>query len=243
MAAVGAGLTLACEVPAFLAGVPKDRIVHFKGFGVGKLLSREYDAAILAELSEAIGDDGVIVWDGDEFADTSFTRVLDAFLRASSVRAVAFYFRCMQAAFTESWEVRSRTYQGGLNLVLLDDGPERPVGGERGWLELGRAALRLSGARRVLAAGGGGVAAAEAAACAEALPPVHWTLLQLPRAGDASDFGSLHACAVREDWRHVEIRVYDAELGRFVPRREELGRFVPPCEEGQAPEPTAASDR
>eukprot|EP00930_Biecheleria_cincta_P062054 TRINITY_DN47568_c0_g1_i1.p1 TRINITY_DN47568_c0_g1~~TRINITY_DN47568_c0_g1_i1.p1 ORF type:complete len:236 (+),score=30.33 TRINITY_DN47568_c0_g1_i1:65-772(+) len=210
-------IVVSTEVPAFLAEFPKDRIVHLKGYGVKKLCSEDYDEAIISDLRNMLGKDGVIAWDGDLFHATSFTRVLDKLLAATPLRAVAFCFANGRDVFERSWAERARCYDNGsvIHLVLVAEGsdPRLECGeahqdtaiDDQGWLALGRRALQSTGSSKVVAIGGGGVAGMEAAAAIA--ENTQWVIYKVHRAGDPSDFGALYERAISEEWTHVEIRL------------------------------------
>lgn len=208
-------ITASSELPAALAGVPKDRIVHLKGYGVGKLVTEEYDEAILADLRDMLGEGGVVAWDGDFYHPASFTRVLDKLLATTPLLAVAFCHQGGRRVFEENWGERVGSYSGSsMHVVLLDGSDPRAADGvehqdtvseDELWLELGRIGLQRTGASQVVSIGGGGVAAMEAAAGKS--ESTRWLVYKVHRGNDRSDFGALYEEASAAGWPHVEIRV------------------------------------
>ncbi|CAK0861893.1 unnamed protein product [Prorocentrum cordatum] len=135
----------------------------------------------VGDLRDAVGDDGIVVWDGDLYGRQSFTRVLDKLFCSVEVTALAFYGRPGQKDFEESWRSRLPGHRGSMHLALLDGLgwpdvlPEQPLPEER-WddivFRLGREALRATGAARVFSIGGGSCAVREARAAEDrALEP------------------------------------------------------------------------
>ncbi|CAK8996580.1 Heme oxygenase (mycobilin-producing) (Mycobacterial heme utilization [Durusdinium trenchii] len=188
-------------------------VVHLKGFGCGRFPEDGRgccDLWLVEMLAAACGTSGVIAWDGDEFGEDSFTRILDKALSSRSIPAVAFYWRSLKDSFLESWQPRAERYSGGLHLVLLEE--NKTCGSPRSdasWVQLGIAALRFTRAKQVLSLGGGGVVAEEAAICAkdEQLNQVHWRLILLSRSGSTIhevDYGSLYARFRAEKWSNFE---------------------------------------
>merc|ERR1712113_969586 len=149
------------------------------GFGSGKLMTEEHDKAIVADLRVALGESGVLIWDGDFFHPQSFTRVLDLLLQGAKIPAVAFYFRSGREEFVNAWRNRLPA-SAPVHLVLLDDPPGLVDGTDEKWLWLGKEALRLTGSSRVFAIGGGGTAAEKATACATN-GEVQWSIYKVPR--------------------------------------------------------------
>eukprot|EP00434_Breviolum_minutum_P030423 symbB.v1.2.026907.t1/scaffold2726.1/size72210/5 len=171
-------------------------------------------------LSDAVGTTGAIIWDGDEFAEDSFTRILDKVLASHSVTAVAFYWRRMKDDFLASWGPKVARYPGGLHLVLLDE--LEGLEGDASWVQLGIDALRLTGSNDVLSLGGGGVVAKEAALCMEdeLLKEVRWRLILLPRypLSDTVEYGSLYEHYRAAQWSNFEclnLTVADCEVQKM----------------------------
>eukprot|EP00929_Paragymnodinium_shiwhaense_P052742 TRINITY_DN26418_c0_g1_i2.p1 TRINITY_DN26418_c0_g1~~TRINITY_DN26418_c0_g1_i2.p1 ORF type:complete len:225 (-),score=40.80 TRINITY_DN26418_c0_g1_i2:336-1010(-) len=196
-----------------LAEVPQERIVHFKGFGVGKLRSRLYDEQVQAVLEEAVGSGGaaganpapgVVVWDGDEFDSDSFTRILDTLLSTRNLRTIAFVYQGHLEGFLTNWNARVGSHRGSITVILVNDSLITAQPDVDLYLTLGREALKHTGAKQVVAVGGGGTAAAEAAASKD--EGVQWILFPAHRQDDPEDFGALYKTAVEEGWKHFDIR-------------------------------------
>ncbi|CAE7440240.1 unnamed protein product [Symbiodinium necroappetens] len=182
----------------------------YKGIRIANMPSGEKgsDDCLVNIVRKVVGPDGVLVWDGDEFSEDSFTRILDQALATSKIPAVAFYWSSLEAAFRSSWQHRADRFCGGLHLVLLEDPPGLVAGSDDSWVQLGLDALRLTRAETVLSLGGGGVVAKEAAECSrhEQLKLVHWYLVRIPRLSeDLTDFGALYEQLQSESWSNMEL--------------------------------------
>ncbi|CAE7354046.1 unnamed protein product, partial [Symbiodinium pilosum] len=193
---------------------------HFlQGFGVGRFPpdAEGLDDRLVQLLLQFIGPSGVLAWDGDQFSQDSFTRVLDKALSTSSVAGVAFYWASLEQDFRRSWQQRAERFRGGLHLVLLDDPPGHILGSDDSWVWLGTDALRITRAEHVLTLGGGGVVAEEAAVCRrdEELKRVRWHVVKVPRFGDETlSYGTLHDRLHSEKWSNMELISVPATCNR-----------------------------
>ena len=67
-----------CWVSDHYPRLDASHILHLKGFGTGRFPpNRGGDECLVQLLLDAVGPKGAIVWDGDLFAEDSFTRILD----------------------------------------------------------------------------------------------------------------------------------------------------------------------
>ncbi|CAK0861889.1 unnamed protein product [Prorocentrum cordatum] len=182
----------------------------------------------VGDLRDAVGDDGIVVWDGDLYGRQSFTRVLDKLFCSVEVTALAFYGRPGQKDFEESWRSRLPGHRGSMHLALLDGLgwpdvlPEQPLPEER-WddivFRLGREALRATGAARVFSIGGGSCAVREARAAEEdGRLGAAWRVYRVPRGDSRADFGALAEWALEWAPGRVELWEPGGARGRFAPR-------------------------
>lgn len=212
-------LTVVSELPADLAS-RVSRALHLKGFGEGKLQCRQHDEAIFADLCSSVGGSAVVAWDGDLFHEESFTRFISRLLRERPLIAVAYGFASMRDAFVTSWAKHLDDGPSKVYYVEIEDpcwlASKGGVGCEEGWLWLGREAIRLTGASRVMTLGGGSTAAEELAAAVAAGDQVHWTLYKVPRMGSAEDFGQLYVAAKAAGWSCLSVMAPGAD-GSFHP--------------------------
>ena len=130
--------------------------VHLKGFAsrvnnndphtiaMGQLLLKQLTALQPAR----------IVWDGDNFSNDSFTRLIPQIYSqlGSAVELVAFLRECDQERFAQSWKPSELPVSLYLCPSALD------------WQKLGTHALEVTGAQMVMCYGGGGTVADEFAA-------------------------------------------------------------------------------
>ncbi|CAJ1406499.1 unnamed protein product [Effrenium voratum] len=189
------------------------QVVHLKGFGRGRFPGDDLcaDESLVQLLLDALGPSGVMVWDGDEFAEDSFTRILDKVASAHRVSVVAFYWRSLARAFRSSWEPRAAggRFAAKLRLVLLEEPPGMEMGSDDSWVRLGVEALRLTKASQVLCLGGGGVVAEEAAAALREKLPARWRLVPVPRLGADGSPDDEDSAVLRrmreEEWPHCEL--------------------------------------
>eukprot|EP00929_Paragymnodinium_shiwhaense_P084506 TRINITY_DN45186_c0_g1_i1.p1 TRINITY_DN45186_c0_g1~~TRINITY_DN45186_c0_g1_i1.p1 ORF type:complete len:887 (-),score=296.09 TRINITY_DN45186_c0_g1_i1:74-2734(-) len=168
-------------------------VVHLKGFDYG--LGEVCDEEILEFLLEHFS---VVVWDGDDYDDSSFTRFIPKFLSAkATAKAIACKFDYMVDSFRESWapflnEFGDRMAVVPVNLrrpgfedavaagVIgdLDRVQDLPVWAEEYFL-LSRLLQKVSRVTHVVAIGGDSLVAKEAAVSVES--GVGWTVYALSR--------------------------------------------------------------
>jgi len=150
-------------------------IVHLKGFG--HEVEDKCDEEILKTLSKY----QVLVWDGDEYDCTGFTRMVPKFLDANPKgECVAFKIDYEIDIFRESWAEKIERYPGRITLVSTDlkfptledakklgvieemaSASELSEGGKESWAQeyfvLGRVACHVTQSRSVICLGGGGI--------------------------------------------------------------------------------------
>jgi len=145
-----------CQESISKAGLSNLNFAHVKGFGLDMIVDEKYEdieKQLIIQLRQGKYD--VIVWDGDNYADTSFTRTLCAIHRElPDVKFCAFLRKSEremrgqgQLGFDESWN-------GRLNIkcFLVND----VVSGEN-YENLGNMALRATGGKCAYCLGGGEV--------------------------------------------------------------------------------------
>jgi len=129
------------------------RTVHLKGFAsrIDFADSRSAQMAMrvvqrLVELAPSR-----LVWDGDDFAEKAFTRLIPEIFQSlkGAVELVAFLRECDEARFRQSWEAVGLPVTLFLCPAALD------------WRRLGTHALEVTGSNEVICYGGGGTVAAE----------------------------------------------------------------------------------
>ena len=97
--------------------IPADKIVHLKGFASGINYEQQEEARTATIAFILALQPQMIVWDGDDFGDDSFTALIPMLSTASpDLRFVA--FRCTEesCAFQESWKRTSPN----IDLFLVD---------------------------------------------------------------------------------------------------------------------------
>ena len=129
---------------------------HAKGFSQ----RLDWGDAETEDLARAFGREmergDVVVWDGDDYAEDSFTKVLAGL--PENVRLVAVRCRVHVDAFVESWSGIAEQNQRTIVCVAVEDmdettkGPEGSLGW---WEELGVLALQATQVKRVVCLGGG----------------------------------------------------------------------------------------
>jgi len=169
-------------------------IIHLKGFGGG--LNATSDRAVLRDISRSKCK--MMVWDGDPFDETGFTKLVPKFLEENpQSKALAFKLDYEVDNFKESWEKIIEQFPDRIRLVAIDmkppiwhDAAEHGITDElKGvqdlpdWAQeyflLGRLACKLTGSKTVFSLGGGGISAYEAKAAANA--GMKWTIYAMSR--------------------------------------------------------------
>ncbi|CAE7379410.1 MGAT4C [Symbiodinium sp. CCMP2592] len=151
------------------AQIRPSEILHLKGFG-GNVPSF-FDKEAVTEASRS----SLLVWDGDELKETSFTRLIPEYLKSGeSRRVVAFRINDSIDSFKASWKEVAAAHPGRIAVVPVDlaDLMSRlrryeaamkdiPPGRQK-FVMLGRLAIEASGAKQVVALGGGSISQKEA---------------------------------------------------------------------------------
>jgi len=168
-------------------------IVHLKGFGHG--LEDKYEEDILKTIARY----QVLVWDGDEYETTGFTKMVPKFLDANAQgECVAFKLDYEVDDFKESWADVIEQYPDRISIVSIDMKLPSLVDAQRlGVLEemsnaaelpdwareyflLGRVACQATRSSLVISMGGGGISKSEAQAGIAV--GVEWEIIDLRRA-------------------------------------------------------------
>jgi len=171
-----------------------EKIVHVKGFGSG--LNGIMDEAVLDDILHSTCE--MIVWDGDPFEDTGFTKMVPKFLeRNPQSKALAFVLDYEVDDFRESWEKVIERYPGRIRVVAVDLKPPiwrdaadygiteelQDVQGLPDWAQeyflMGRLACKATGSKQIFSLGGGGIAAHEAKVSTNS--GAVWTIYALSR--------------------------------------------------------------
>eukprot|EP00435_Cladocopium_sp_Y103_P032363 s2557_g8.t1 len=200
--------------------IPSGRVVHLKGFA--NELGMYYDEDVLKTLQEECS---LLVWDGDDFSLSSFTRLVPKFLdfgpdrRAAAFRQIG---ESSMARFKQSWSKVAETFPGRLAVVPVEvpkdplrllgpteirDCRDLPPARQR-FVLLGRLAIKVTGATRVLAMGGGGVSLKEA----ELSEDIRWTVFALSR-GHKEMFPTLVDWAVKNGVEVIRGKDPNEDLG------------------------------
>lgn len=194
-------------VPEYLVKIPKDRIVHLKGFGSGRLGGPRLDEVLLPVLEAALAGESVVVWDGDNYDEGMFTRLIPSLLRKlPELKAIAFKYKEELDIFTASWQMLiEQEFPGRVSLVLIDAPPPTPSG-EMDYRVLGYKALEMTGSLRVFAHGGGKTTLEEAQRSVFAKDnAVRWTVFRVRREGLGDDFGLLWNWAAEAQPPNMEL--------------------------------------
>lgn len=163
--------------------------VHIKGFSSGT--ASVYDECITDRLKKF----EVLAWDGEDYDNSSFTRLVPLYLNTNSKGvAVAFKRRFGIPGFNQGWSSVMAKHPGRILVVPIDEDRDAEVLGassevatycdapskeQRRAFLLARVALKTTGAAEVVALGGEGSAAWEAQA---SFPDdVHWTVYAASR--------------------------------------------------------------
>jgi len=204
-------------------------VVHLKGFGQG--LEDKYEEDILKTISKY----QVLVWDGDEYDTTGFTKMVPKFLDANAQgECVAFRLDYEVDDFKESWADVIEQYPSRISIVSIDLKFPSLVDAKRlGVLEemakavelpdwaqeyflLGRVACQATQSTLVISMGGGGISKSEAEAGIAI--GVEWEVIDLRRAPnsgnpvDADGWRDEQGRALM-DWVRNESGKVDSSIG------------------------------
>mmetsp|Transcript_9921 Transcript_9921/g.31498 ORF Transcript_9921/g.31498 Transcript_9921/m.31498 type:complete len:331 (+) Transcript_9921:75-1067(+) len=174
---------------AFLNEFAGCSTVHIKGFTSG--LANVYDENIVEKLKQF----EVLAWDGEDYDESSFTRLVPLYLNNHSAGvAIAFKKMFEVPRFNSRWYSWMAKHPGRLLVVSVDEKEvaermgiseevdiycKSPSEEEREAFLLARVALKTTGAAEVIALGGEGSAGWEAQA---SFPDdVHWTVYAVSR--------------------------------------------------------------
>jgi len=178
--------------------IPESKLImHLKGFGGG--LNGDLDKTILEDIMSS--GCGMMVWDGDSFEETGFTKMVPQFLESNpETKALAFALDYELDDFKETWEPIIEKYPDRIRVVTMDMKPPawrdaadhgiteelKDTEGLPEWAQeyflVGRLANKVTGSKQVFSLGGGGIAAHEAKASANS--GVEWTVYALSRGRD-----------------------------------------------------------
>lgn len=169
-------------------------IVLIKGFGSG--LDAACDKAVLDDILATRCK--MLVWDGDPFDNTGFTKMVPQFLEKSpESKALAFVLDYELDDLMESWADIIEKFPGRIRAVTVDMKPPiwreasdngitdemKDTEGLPEWAQeyflLGRLACKVIGSTRVFSLGGGGIVAHEAKQSAKR--GVSWNIYALSR--------------------------------------------------------------
>ncbi|CAL1141512.1 unnamed protein product [Cladocopium goreaui] len=202
--------------------IPSARVVHLKGFA--NELGMYYDEDVLKTLQEECS---LLVWDGDDYSLSSFTRLVPKFLdfgpdrRAAAFRQIS---ESSMASFKKSWSKVAEMFPGRLAVIPVEvpQDPLRLLGpaeirdcqdlppARKSFVLLGRAAIKVTGATRVLAMGGGGVSLKEAELSED--QDIRWTVFALSR-GHKEMFPTLVDWAVKNGAEVIRGKDPNEDLG------------------------------
>jgi hypothetical protein len=209
-----------------LSFLQPENALHVKGFGRGI----EKNHAIPEETLQFILQHSFFVFDGDDLESDSFTKFvacLIPFLQ-SHQRIIAFKYRNGMNRFRKSWQRTIRFRFEGRIPSLLEFVTIPPVGVEtrkvdifvvpidpidsRDFVFLGREALRVTRAKKILSFGGGEVVFNEYLA---APADIHWFLYDISRTSDGKrDEPALKGVTVKDN----HLRTQEGGLWKFTPR-------------------------
>jgi len=212
-----------------------DEVVHVKGFRQG--MDQSYDLDAL----ELLSDYSLLVWDGDDYEETGFTKLVPRFLRARpTARAVAFQSDHMVDDLRESWASVVAQFPGRISVVPLKLQPPNWVDASRfgiagdaekasssglpEWAQedflRGRLALSVTGSKRVISLGGDSIVSHEARLSVNC--GIDWIIYALSR-GKKEKIPTLMDWAVSQANLKL-VRGKDAnEADAFAQVRESLG--------------------
>ena len=149
--------------------IPSETTVHLKGFAGGLDIDENYEVAkskLFDDLKEKYvrGELTHLVWDGDEYANKSFTHLLPEFhQRFPEVKLIAFAKLIHLSPYTDDWgpnEGRMKNWESHNLPITWVTCPE-----SLGWDELGSLALGITGSHNVLLVGGGDTVVTEYVRC------------------------------------------------------------------------------
>mmetsp|Transcript_53697 Transcript_53697/g.100628 ORF Transcript_53697/g.100628 Transcript_53697/m.100628 type:complete len:251 (+) Transcript_53697:59-811(+) len=162
------------------------QIVHLKGFGGD--VPRFFDKEAVAL---AAGKFSLLVWDGDELGENSFTRLVPQFLKSGEDRrVVAFRISDSTDSFKKSWKEVAAAFPGRMAVVPVDlagladrlrryEAMKDMPPARQKFVMLGRVAIEATGAKQIIALGGGGVSQKEAELSIG--EEIRWTVFALSR--------------------------------------------------------------
>jgi len=143
-----------------LAKQNKDYIFHIKGFANGlsySLQDRSTKKAVKDEIISKITGKGkhvIVIWDGDDYSDASFTRIVYKIMNYVSeyniknrVHFVAAKKKGEIEKFKESWSGILDILSINVHILAMDD--------NIGWDQLGIKALEASQSKNIICIGGG----------------------------------------------------------------------------------------
>jgi len=176
------------------------KIVHVKGFGSG-VKAPGWQAEAMKRIEGL--DFNTIAWDGDSPKEDCFTSLISQFLANDPLRkAVAFREKDKVKTFQDKWASYLGKFQDQIVIVSVDVAEQAEQlqlnqetefvkafpKNQQAFFYLGRIALKITGAKQVVAVGGGGIAGAEASASFR--DDVHWTVLAVSR-GKVEEYSTL----------------------------------------------------
>eukprot|EP00037_Helgoeca_nana_P008137 m.72602 g.72602 ORF g.72602 m.72602 type:complete len:201 (+) comp18741_c0_seq1:92-694(+) len=153
-------------------GLTSADLIHLKGFAsrlnFADPATEALESAILKELAGA----KAVVWDGDAYGDTSYTKLIPRL--PASTKLIAFRRLSEVESFKASWSA-----QGMLDRITLYAAPDAIT-----YDKLGIIALQTTQATRVLTFGGGATVRAE---FDQSLPHVKFTVFRATRPNAAGN--------------------------------------------------------
>mmetsp|Transcript_34433 Transcript_34433/g.106939 ORF Transcript_34433/g.106939 Transcript_34433/m.106939 type:complete len:329 (+) Transcript_34433:150-1136(+) len=181
------GRELSCE--EFKMEYKGRSTIHIKGFLSG--MASVYDETVVEKLKKF----EVLAWDGEDYSDDSFTRLVPMYLNNNSAGVAVAFKRVHEVAyFHYRWHSWMAKHPGRLLMIPVDEHRDARVAGvlkevathcrsatedERRDFLLARVALRTTRAKDVVALGGEGRKGWEAEA---SFPDgVHWTVYAVSR--------------------------------------------------------------
>eukprot|EP00035_Acanthoeca_spectabilis_P035269 m.33438 g.33438 ORF g.33438 m.33438 type:complete len:213 (+) comp7189_c0_seq2:191-829(+) len=147
--AAGDGSVKALESYAAPGALTPADIVHLKGFASRLDFTDAGTQKLEARILEALKDVKAVVWDGDEYGEKSYTKLIPQL--PATTELIAFRRSSEVESFKSSW-----TEQGLMPRITLYCAPD-----EISYDKLGIIALKTTQATKVLAFGGGATVRAE----------------------------------------------------------------------------------